>query len=198
MVGDSGAFRPWDSEFSKALQGVSRCPQGVAYRAPSKNSSPRSGCQNATRAPRRVALVGCAGEVRPRGSEWGMALRGASKHPQGVECRVPPKNSPEGPGAKMPQGPRDGWAIALVQGARTKFICQTRNGARLCEGPQGTHGESRPQPSQKIATEGPSAERPQGPRDGWAKALPGARGRFIRRTRNGAPLGSHVQSPVQK
>ena len=111
-----------------------------------------------------------------RGTQNGARLCEGTNGALGESRAEPrPKIAPQGLGAKMPQGTRDGLTIALV-GARRRFVRKSRNGARLCEGPQSVHGESRTKPYPKIAPEGRAAKRLEGHRDGWAIAFVGCEG----------------------
>ena len=93
-------------------------------------------------------------------------------------AEVRPKIVPTFQGAKTPQGPLDGWAIALV-GAAGGSLHETRNGAILCARWEAC-SEARP----KIVPAGQRAKMPQRPRDEWAIFLVGAAGGGLRGTRN--------------
>lgn len=64
-------------------------------------------------------MGGVAGAWRPRDSELGKALRGASLCPWGGACRASPKNNAQRSGGQRPYWHRDGRAIALVGDAGT-------------------------------------------------------------------------------
>ena len=65
-----------------------------------------------------IAFMGGDGAWPPQGSELGKALQGLSGSLRGGAGKVPPKNSVCRSGGQMPEGRREGFAIALTVGGR--------------------------------------------------------------------------------
>ena len=71
------------------------------------------------------------------------------------------------------------------------FVRRTRNAARLCEGPPCAKNRPREKARPKITARRPGRQvRPaeKGHKNGWAIALGGGAGNFVRRTQNAARL----------
>ena len=127
-----------------------------------------------------IALVWGAGDVCLPDSEWGEALRGASRYISNSHGHSRTQIlMPKGRGAKRPQGHQDWLALALVRG-ECEVCPPNSEWAEALQGASGcifkSHGHSC---TQKYCPAGRGAKKTLGPQDGWAIALVGGTGEII-------------------
>ena len=157
FVSGAGAWCPRDSKWGRLCEG----PQGTrgeVHAEPRQKIVPAGWARKGTRGPGSGVIYFWKGAHGRGGVAFAVLIMGGDfvrvfGAPGGRRVQSPPKNSTCRSRGQRPQGRRSGRAIALV-GATRGGLRGTRNGARLCEGPRSTQGETRTEVQPKIVPAG--------------------------------------------